>query len=180
MGSESGGDRPGDRMAEAYDELRRLAHRFLSHQQPGQTLSPTALVHEAYLRLIRTDHLDEVDPRPFFGLAARAMRSVLVDHARRRGRLKRGGGAHRVPLDDVVDLYQQRAMDLVALDEALSELAQVDADQARVVELRFFGGLTEAESARILGVSPRTVGRMWRGARAWLRRAMGEKNDHDG
>jgi len=108
------------------------------------------------------------------------MRSVIVDHARHRGRLKRGGGSVRVPLDDVVDLYEERALDLIALDHALVKLGGVDEEQARVIELRFFGGLTEAETAEMLGVSPRTVGRIWRRARAWLRRELAGVRDDDG
>jgi len=107
------------------------------------------------------------------------MRSVLIDHARKRNALKRGGALRREPLDEVVDLYEERAIDLIALDEALSKLALVDAEQVRVIELRFFGGLTEQEVADALGVSARTVGRIWRRARAWLRCEMGEANDHD-
>ena len=108
------------------------------------------------------------------------MRSVIVDHARHRSRLKRGGGSVRVPLDDVVDLYEDRALDLIALDHALVKLGEVDEEQARVIELRFFGGLTEAETAEMLGVSPRTVSRIWRRARAWLRRELGGVRDDDG
>lgn len=166
------------RMAGAYEELRRLAYRFLARQSRAHTLEPTALVHEAYLRLMRQRGLHGMDVGRFFAVAARAMRSVLVDHARRRNRKKRGGGQARVPLDDIVDLYQQRATDLIALDEALDRLAAIDADQAHVVELRFFGGLTEEETAAALGVSARTVGRMWRESREWLRGAMDE-GKHD-
>jgi RNA polymerase sigma factor (TIGR02999 family) len=174
-GNHGNGER---RMAGAYDELRRLAYRFLARQSPAHTLEPTALVHEAYLRLIRQRELHGMEVGHFFAVAARAMRSVLVDHARRRNRRKRGGEHDRVPLDDIVDLYQQRATDLIALDEALDRLAAIDADQAQVVEMRFFGGLTEEETAAALGVSPRTVGRIWRRSRAWLRKEMGEgKND---
>jgi len=163
-----------------YDDLRRLARSFLGGQQGGQTLQPTALVHEVYLRLLRHGPADRVAPPGFFALAARAMRSVIVDHARHRSRLKRGGGSVRVPLDDVVDLYEDRALDLIALDHALVKLGEVDEEQARVIELRFFGGLTEAETAEMLGVSPRTVSRIWRRARAWLRRELGGVRDDDG
>lgn len=186
MGPQEGDSKPGtggsskDQSGPLYDDLRRLARTFLRGQQGGQTLQPTALVHEVYLRLLRHGSTDRVAPPGFFALAARAMRSVIVDHARRRGRMKRGGGSVRVPLDDVVDLYEDRALDLLALDQALARLGDADEEQARVIELRFFGGLSEAETARMLGVSPRTVGRIWRRARAWLRHELGEVREDDG
>ena len=152
-----------------YEELRRLARGKLFREGPDQTLQSTALVHEAYLRLLRRKNLDGLDVTGFFALAATAMRSVLVDHARRRGRLKRGRGAVARPLDDVVKLYEESAIDLIALDEALTRLAQIDTDQVRVIELRFFGGLSIDETAAMLNTSPRTVGRIWNRARAWLR-----------
>lgn len=141
----------------------------MSWQRRDHTLQPTALVHEAYLRLVRRGDLEDVAAADFFAMAARAMRSVLVDHARRRNRLKRRGDAIREPLDDVVDLFEERAIDLLALDEALIRLAERDAEQARVVELRFFGGMSAEDTAAMLGVSPRTIGRLWNKARAWLR-----------
>ena len=161
-----------------YQRLRAIAAQYLRRQRPGHTLQPTALVHEAYARLLRSGRFENLAPGPFMVVAARAMRSVLIDHARRRTAQKRGGSSRREPLDDVVDLYQERAVDLLALDEALSKLARIDAEQVRVIELRFFGGLTEVETAETLGVSARTVGRVWRTARAWLRCEMGETNDH--
>lgn len=161
--------RSGDQRPPLYDELRRLAGAYLARQRPRHTLQPTALVHEAYLRLLRRKDLDGLDVTDFFALAATAMRSVLVDHARRRGRLKRGRGALPLPLDDVVSLYEENAIDLIALDEALTRLAQIDTDQVRVIELRFFGGLSLDETAAMLNTSPRTVGRIWNRARAWLR-----------
>jgi RNA polymerase sigma factor (TIGR02999 family) len=164
------------RLNVAYEDLRRLAGHFLSRQRSSHTLQPTALVHEAYLRLARSGrigHGSDIGERQFIALAARAMRSVLVDHARSRSRQKRGGNAVRMPLDDVVDLYEQRATDLPALDEALEGLAAFNADEARVVELRFFGGLSTVETAELLGVSTRTVERMWERARNWLRARIG-------
>jgi len=161
-----------------YQRLRALAASYLRRQRPGHTLQPTALVHEAYARLLRSGRFGDLAPGPFMVVAARAMRSVLIDHARRRTALKRGKSSRREPLDEIVDLYEQRAVDLLALDEALSKLARIDTDQVRVIELRFFGGLTEEETAETLGVSARTVGRIWRRARAWLRCEMGETNDH--
>jgi len=163
--------------AAAYQRLRALAAEYLRRQRPGHTLQPTALVHEAYARLLRSGRFENMAPGPFMVVAARAMRSVLIDHARKRTALKRGGPSHREPLDDVVDLYEQSAVDLIALDDALSRLARIDAEQVRVIELRFFGGLTEEETAETLGISARTVGRVWRRARAWLRREMGEASD---
>lgn len=161
-----------------YQDLRELARKFLNRQSPGHTLQPTALVHEAYLRLARQQQ-SGVNSKHFFAMSVKAMRSVLVDHARNRNRLKRGGDLNRVPLDDIVDLYQQRAIDLVALDEALVRLSQVNEEQAKLVELRFFGGFTENEVANMLGVSSRTVTRLWRRARAWLRHELDERYDHD-
>ena len=161
-----------------YDQLRRLARSYLTRQNPAHTLQPTALVHEAYLRLLRRKDLDGTNVAAFFSLAATAMRSVLVDHARRRTRLKRGGGAVKLPLDDVVDMYEQRAVDLIGLDDALTRLAQVNADQVRIIELRFFGGLSLEETAAMLETSPRAVGRLGNRARIWLRREMTRGTNH--
>ena len=155
-----------------YDELRRLAGAAMEGRG-AQTLQPTALVHEAYLKLI-----DQESPwegrSHFLGVAAKAMRSILVDHARARSAAKRGGGRPRVPLDDALGWYEEQSIDLVALDDALAELGREDERLARVVELRFFGGLENAEIADVLGVSTPTVVRDWRLARAWLHRAMSE------
>ena len=176
--SQPNGDNPdADSLTGVYDELRGLAAHYLSGERRSHTLQPTALVHESFLRLLKGRNLDGLAGSHLLALSARAMRSVLVDHARRRGRMKRGGHAQRVRLDDVVDLYEERAIDLIALDEALTKLAEVDAQQATVIELRFFGGLSEEETAAMLGVSARTVGRVWRRARAWLRHALGESID---
>ncbi|HKE00262.1 MAG TPA: sigma-70 family RNA polymerase sigma factor [Planctomycetota bacterium] len=151
-----------------YEELRRAAQRVLGGGADRQTLQPTALVHEAYLRLV--DHtLSGFEGRDHFvRTAVRAMRQILVDHARARRSGKRGGGAARLPLDEAVDSIEVDAIDLVALDEALGRLAAHDERLARTVELRFFGGLTIEETARLLGVSTPTVERDWRFARSWL------------
>ncbi|MCB9896639.1 MAG: sigma-70 family RNA polymerase sigma factor [Planctomycetes bacterium] len=152
-----------------YDELHRLAARDMQRQPAGHTLQPTALVHEAFLKLVgRTGGAS--DRAHFFRLAAQAMRSVLVDHARGRRRAKRGGDALRVTLDEplVAESSDARLPDLLDVDEALAELAAVDEPLVRIVELRFFAGLTAAEAADVLGVSSRTVERGWRTARAWL------------
>lgn len=156
-----------------YDELRSLARRSLRLERPGgRTLEATALVHEAYLRLVRSDAMDWKNRAHFFASAATAIRRVLVDEARREGRIKRGGRLERVSLEQVEPSVPRPATDFIALDEALEHLAGIDPDKARVVELRFFGGLTEQDAAEVLGVSVRTVARHWRLARAWLTREM--------
>lgn len=154
--------------ARFYDELRKLAESFLRHQRPGHTLQPTALVHEAYVRLAESD-IEPVDRQAFFALAARVMRHVLVNHAKKRQALKRGGGRQRLELQDDFAITERRAIDLLALDETLNRLAEIDPRQARIVELRFFGGLTAAETAEVLNTSVRSVERRFRVARAWLR-----------
>jgi RNA polymerase sigma-70 factor, ECF subfamily len=157
-----------------YDELRSLAASFLAREKAGHTLQPTALVNEAYMRLVGPGEVTWDNRAHFFGAAARAIRRILTDHARSRGRQKRGGGAGRVPLDDGSFTVDPPSIDLLALDEALTRLAALDEQKARVVELRFFGGLTEEETARALGVSISTVTRDWRFARVWLKREIGE------
>src|SRR5262245_29869225 len=152
-----------------YAELRRMAADQISAERAGHTLQPTALVHEAYLRLVDQRTVGWKSRSQFFCLAAQAMRRILVDHARTRGRLKRGGDRERTPLDGVVGVLEERAEDLVALDEALGRLAAIDPQKARVVELRFFAGLTSQQTADLLSVSLRTVERDWTMARAWLR-----------
>jgi RNA polymerase sigma factor (TIGR02999 family) len=153
-----------------YDQLRRLAARQLRHERRGHTLQPTALVHEAYLRLAGQRAPEWPDRAHFFAMAAGVMRHVLVDHARRNRAAKRGGSACRVSLDEAAAAGPPLELEVIALDEALQELATLDADQARIVELRFFGGLTVEEAAAVLGVSAATVQRDWRTARAWLYR----------
>jgi RNA polymerase sigma-70 factor (ECF subfamily) len=155
-----------------YDELRKIAAAYLGRERGEHTLQPTALVNEAYLRLVDQRDVTWQNRAHFLGVAARAMRRVLVDHARARRRDKRGGGAARVTLDDDRVGAAARDLDLVALDDALGELAAVDAELARVVELRYFGGLTVDETAEVLGVAPRSVDRAWATARAWLRREL--------
>lgn len=168
--------RRGDAAAEerlfhlVYGELRRLARRFLGGERRDHTLQPTALVHEVYLRLVDQQAVDWRSRSHFFSISARVMRRILVDHARARQRIKRGRDVERVPLDDLTDLVFERPDDLVALDEALTTLAEMDPWKAEVVELRYFGGFTARETAEILGVSEPTVRRHWRTARAWLYR----------
>lgn len=153
-----------------YDELRRLASGYMRRERANHTLQTTALVHEAYLRLIGQRDISWKSRIHFFAVAARVMRRVLIDHARTRQYAKRGGGAIRLSLDEVAILSDERADELVALDEALNELAKLDPRQSRIVELRFFGGLTLAETAEVLKISPDTVNRDWNLAKAWLYR----------
>jgi RNA polymerase sigma-70 factor, ECF subfamily len=158
-----------------YGELRRLAGRYLKRERAGHTLETHDLIHEAFLRLIDQRQVDWRNRSHFFAIAAQMMRRILVDHARRRGYRKHGGDVRRLVLDDVPDLAIRRDTDLVALDEALTELAEVDGELAKIVELRFFGGLEHDEIAAALGVSNPTVRRRWRMAKAWLyRRLAGE------
>jgi len=150
-----------------YGELRRLAHSYLRRERPGQTLQSTALVHEAFLRLV--DQRAQWNSRAhFFGIAAQMMRRILVDRAKARSAMKRGAGAMRVEFTNDLPASSQSDFDLVALDDALRRLAGIDAQRSRIVELRFFGGLSNEESALVLGISPATVQRQWCGAKAWL------------
>lgn len=152
-----------------YDELRRIAHRYARRERNGHTLQTTALVNEAYLRLAGTKNIEWQNRAHFFAVTAQVMRNVLIDHARRRLYAKRGGQAQQVPIDDVpLEMSEQRADELVVLDEALSDLANLDPRKARVVELRYFGGLSLEETAEVLGISLMTVRRDWRAAKAWL------------
>ena len=151
-----------------YDELRRLAQLYLSREKPGHTLSSTALVHEAYLRLVKQKDVTWQNRAHFFGVAARMMRRILVDHARRQRYAKRGGGALTLSLDEGMAPAPEREVSLVALDDALDTLAKLDERQSRMVELRFFGGLSIEETSEVLGVSAPTVKREWASARAWL------------
>ena len=155
-----------------YDELRRIAHRYLNGERPGHTLDTTALVHEAYLRLVDQTRTPWADRFHFFGVAARLMRRVLVDYARQHRAEKRGGAPTRVSLTDDMLAVEQRADTLLALDDALNRLTEIDDRLSRVVECRFFGGLTEEETAAVLGVTPRTVRRDWTKAKDWLHGAL--------
>lgn len=152
-----------------YDELRRLAAQKLDHEKPGQTLQPTALVHEAYVRLVDTEKARDWDSRRhFFAAAAEAMRRILIDRARDKGRLKRGGGWRRLRLDHLDLPVHNPPEDLLALDEALEKLVQEDALCANLIKLRFFAGLTLAEAAEALGIGRRSADRYWAFARSWL------------
>jgi RNA polymerase sigma factor (TIGR02999 family) len=159
----------GEVVAMVYDELRRVASRLMRRERPDHTLSPTAVVHEAVIRLLGGAIMDKAADRSYlFASAARAMREVLVDHARRRGAERRGGGRRRVPLDSAVDYFEEQGVDVLAVHEALDRLAELDRRQAQVMTLRYFGGMTVPEVAVALGVSVVTVERDWRLARAWL------------
>ena len=155
-----------------YGELRRVARRYLGRERPDHTLQSAALVHGAYLRLVHKEPPQWQNRAHFFGVAAQLMRHLLVDHARNRRAAKRGAGAPRLSLDAQMVLPQKREVDLVALDDALNKLAGLDAQQSRLIELRFFGGLSIEETAVVLGISPATVKREWATARAWLQREM--------
>jgi RNA polymerase sigma factor (TIGR02999 family) len=160
-----------------YRELHRLARYYMSHERPGHTLQSTALIHEAYQRLIDTPHIGWQDRNHFFAVCAQLMRRILVDYARSRRYQKRGGGIQLVPLEEALMTSSEPARDLVALDEALTALATVDARKAKVVELRFFGGLTAEETAQVLNVAPDTVLRDWKIAKVWLLRELTGSTD---
>jgi RNA polymerase sigma factor (TIGR02999 family) len=166
----SAGDRAAldELMALVYGELRKIADGYLHRERTGHTLQPTALVHEAWLRLVRQDHPSFDHRKQFFGLAAQIMRRVLVDHARAVNADKRGGGAVRTTLSGAAATAPDRALDVLALDQALEQLARLSERQARVIELRYFGGLNLEEMSDLLGVSPATVQRDQKVAEAWL------------
>jgi RNA polymerase sigma factor (TIGR02999 family) len=155
-----------------YAELRKTADALLRRERGGHTLQPTALVHEAWMRLVRQDRVTFDHRKQFFGLAAQVMRRILVDHARAAQADKRGGGVRAEPLDETIVSLVDRGVELLALDQALTELGRVDGRQAQLIELRYFAGLTGDEAADVLGVSPATISRMQRAAEAWLSQAM--------
>ena len=158
-----------------YSKLRRIAHRRMQHERADHTLSTTALVHEAYLKLVDLDRIQYKGRTHFFAVAAQAMRNILVSYAYRRKAIKRGGDQAKLPLDDVVVMSEARAEEVLALDEALQQLKQLDERRHQVVECRFFGGMSIEETATALEISPATVKRDWNLARAWLNRAL--RND---
>jgi len=159
-------------MPAVYDELRRQAARYLRREQAGHTLQTTALIHEAYVRLVDQRNVQWQNRAHFFGIAAQMMRRILVDHARTKKRAKRGGSVIKVSLADATLPVNERDLDVVALDEALNRLAEIDEQQSRVVELRFFSGLTVEETAEVMHISPATVKRDWSMAKAWLHREL--------
>lgn len=170
----SAGDQsaPDKLMPLVYEELRRLAHQYMRREKPGHTLQTSALVHEAYVRLVDQSEIQWESRAHFFGIAARLMRQILVDQARRRNFAKRGGGAIRVSLNEAAAVAQEQSASVVALDDALNNLEKVDPRKSRIIELRFFGGMSIEETAEALRVSPGTVMRDWTFARAWLRKEM--------
>jgi len=155
-----------------YNELHRLAMHYMRSERPGHTLQATALVNEAYLKLIDQREANWESRSHFIAVAAQVMRNVLIDHARGRQRVKRGGLQQKVPLEDVVLISEEQTDDLIALDTAMKRLEEIDARQSRIVELRYFGGLTVEQTAEVLGISPKTVKRDWAVARAWLHREL--------
>lgn len=157
-------------MSQVYEELHRLAHRYMGRERVGHTLQTSGLVNEAYLRLIDQSQVHWQNRAHFFGIAAQMMRRILVDYARGRQYAKRGGGAQQVSLDEALIVSEERADEVVALDDALHDLAQFDQRKSQIVELRFFGGLSIDETAELLNVSPGTVMRDWTLAKAWLRK----------
>lgn len=172
----TGGDREAlDRLLPVvYDHLRAIAQRELRRERPDHTLNATALVHEAYLRLVQLDRIDWEGRAHFFGAAARAMRRILISYARMKKADKRGSGAAHLNLDDVVVVARERPDRLLALDEALERLSEIDDRQASIVECRYFAGMTVEETGAALGISPATVKRDWTLARAWLNRELAE------
>jgi RNA polymerase sigma factor (TIGR02999 family) len=169
------GDRPaGEQLFEdVYTELRALAARYLHRERKNHTLQPTALVHEAYLKLVGHTRVAWQGRAHFLAVAAQAMRQILVDHARRHRAAKRGGHRHRIALDDNLVVKSSRDVDLLVMEDALTKLTKLDPRQAQMVELRFFGGLSVAEVAKVMGLSKRSVEREWTMVRAWLRRELG-------
>ncbi|NOT63446.1 MAG: sigma-70 family RNA polymerase sigma factor [Acidobacteria bacterium] len=162
-----------------YGELHQLAHRYMRRENDGHTLQTSALVNEAFVRLIEQPQINWQNRAHFFGVAAQMMRHILLDYARTRMRAKRGGGALQVSLDETALVTGVRAAELIALDDALNELATHDVRKSRLVELRFFGGLSNEEVAEVLGMSLRSVEREWRKAKAWLLHALSKDEPHE-
>lgn len=163
---------PEELLPVVYDELRKLAAGYLKNERPDHTLQATALVHEAYIRLVDWEKVSWQSRAHFFSVAAQVMRNILVDHARRKKAEMHGGNLQKLALDEAISFSQAREVDLVDLDDALQELAKLDARQSKIVELRFFAGLTIEETAHALGVSTMTVSRDWNFAKAWLYRRL--------
>lgn len=162
-----------------YNTLRRLAHHHLRNERPGHTLQTTALVHEAYLCLAKQEPMEFENRAHFYAVCAQVMREILVQYARRRNAAKRGGGVYNVALDNALAVAERRNVDLIALDDALKGLATLDLQQARIVELRFFGGLSIEDTARVLSMSQATVKRRWTTAKAWLHNEISADERHD-
>ena len=160
-----------------YPELRRLAKRHMDREDPAHTLQTSALINEAYLKLVGQQNVQWQNRAHFFAFAAQVMRHILVDHARTRNYAKRGAGAPKLPLDEAAALIEQRAAELIALDDALRDLSALDARKSQIIELRFFGGLSLEETAEVMKISPSTVQREWRAAKAWLHHTMSKADE---
>ena len=160
-----------------YKEMKRLAAHYMRRERPGQTIQTTALVNEAYIRLVDYKRMRWQDRSHFFAVAAQVMRRILVERARSRHQAKRGGGAQKVSLDETAMLSDERSEELLALDDALMRLEALDPRKSRIIELRFFGGLNIEETAEVIGLSPTTIQREWRSARAWLYRVISGGSD---
>ena len=159
-----------------YDDLRDLAHRKLRGTAPNHSLDPTGIVHEVFIKLIDRPNVDWRGKSHFYAVSARAIRDILVDHARQKYAQKRGGDRHRIPLSDDIALTPQRDEDVLALDDALNALAEIDQQRAQIIEMRFFGGMTVKEVAEALGISERMVGKQWATVRMWLRKYLTERS----
>lgn len=157
-----------------YDELHRLARQYMGRERPGHTLQPTALINEAYVRLVDASRINWQSRSHFIAICARTMRRVLIDSARARGYQKRGGGADQAALEEALLVWSEPPADILSLDEALTHLSEMDERASRIVEMRFFGGLTVNETAEVLQISPETVLRDWKAAKAWLLRELSE------
>ena len=166
-------------MSLVYEELHRLAHRYMKRESPGHTLQTSALVNEAFVRLVDQKNVRWQNRAHFFGIAAQMMRRILVDYARSRNYAKRGGGAAQISLDEALIVSDERSAEVVNVHEALERLTEFDARKSQIVELRFFGGLSIEETAKVLGVSPGTVMRDWTLAKAWLRREISSDGSAD-
>ncbi len=162
-----------------YDELHRLAHRYMSRENPGHTLQTTALVNEAYLKLADASNLNLQDRVHFFAVSANVMRRILVDHARANRAERRGGEAQQITLNEIIEIPQAQNKDVLALNDALDNLAKIDERKSRIVELRYFGGLSVEETAEVMKVSADTVMRDWRFAKAWLQRELSGDSSHE-
>src|ERR1043166_2288146 len=160
-----------------YPELRRLAKRHMDREGSAHTLQTSALINEAYLKLVNRQNVQLQNRAHFFSVAAQVMRHILVDHARTRNYAKRGGGATKLPLDEAAAFTEQRAAQLIALDDALRDLAALDARKSQIIELRFFGGLSLEETAEVMDISPSTIQREWRSAKAWLHHTMSKTDE---
>lgn len=175
--SKGDGDALDQLIPAVYPELRRIARRYMSRENVGHTLQTSALINEAYLRLVDQQAVEWQDRAHFFAVAARVMRNILIDHARKYLYNKRGAGAQHIGLDDAAALKYDRAAEFIELDSALNSLGEIDPRKLRIVELRFFGGLTVDETAEVMKLSPITINRDWRSARAWLHREMSGSRD---